>query len=182
MIEEHEKRIDTLYRTHLNELFAYATGLGFDNDTSMDAIHDVFFRICTEKTLVENVTNIRAYLFHAVKNRLLDICKTRHDIPMPVDEIAEALPFSIEVSVERELIENEEQEQLRQKVEQLLKNLTDRQREIIWLRYEQDLDYKTIAQVMHITESSCRKLIHKIISKLREHARSVIILFLFHFF
>lgn len=171
MIDKHEKQIDALYRAHLNELFAYATGLGFDSDTSMDAIHDVFFRICIEKTLTGNVTNIRAYLFRAVKNRLLDICKTRHDTLMPTNEIAEALPFKIEVSVEKELIENEEQEQLKRKVEQILKNLTDRQREIIYLRYEQNLDYETISQVMHITESSCRKLIHKIISKLRENSR-----------
>jgi RNA polymerase sigma factor (sigma-70 family) len=182
MNDPYEKQIDALYRIHLNELFAYAISLGFDSNTSMDAIHDVFFRICSEKMRPGNVTNIRAYLFRAVKNRLLDICKTRHETPMPADEIAEVLPFRIEVSIERELIENEEQEQLKRKVEQLLKNLTDRQREIIWLRYEQNLDYKTISNVMHITESSCRKLIHKAISKLREQARNVPLLFLIHFF
>ncbi|MDR1221660.1 MAG: sigma-70 family RNA polymerase sigma factor [Tannerella sp.] len=181
MTDRHNKQIDVLYRAHINELFAYAIGFGFDSDTSMDAIHDVFCRICAEKPLVGNVANIRAYLFRSVKNRLLDIRKTRHDTPAPVDEIAEMVPFRIETSVEDELIEDEEQAQLKRKVEQLLKNLTDRQREIIWLRYEQNFDYESISQIMCITESSCRKLIHKTISKLREQAWKVSLLFLIHF-
>jgi RNA polymerase sigma factor (sigma-70 family) len=178
-----EKQIETLYRAHLNELFAYAIGLGFDGDASMDAIHDVFCRICNDKILRDkDVTNVRAYLFRAVKNRLLDFCKIRRDLSVPADETDGALSFGIEVSVEEELIEKEERERLRKKVERLLESLTDRQREIIWLRYEQNLDYEAISQIMSITETSCRKLIHKAVRKLREQAHNALVLFFIHFF
>jgi len=42
MRDKDEKHIEYLYRTHVDGLIGFAKGLGFDDDTCMDAIHDVF--------------------------------------------------------------------------------------------------------------------------------------------
>lgn len=160
-----------LYRTHVNDLISYAMCLGFDKDTSMDAVHDVFCKVIADKELTVRIRDIRTYLFRAVKNRLLDISKTCHETPMPVEE----MPFNIQASVEDEFIDNEDSELLRSKVERLLATLTDRQREIIYLRYEENLDYEEISGLMKISEPSCRKLIHKIISALKKQTHFIFI-------
>jgi len=168
MAEQRDKYLDKLFRTHANALFAYAVGLGFDRDTALDAIQDVFYKICADQELTDTVENMPSYLFRALKNRLLDIRKTDHSVPEPSDEVADLTDFHIQVSVEDEYIENEEYENLKTRVRRLLDFLTDRQREIIWLRFEQNLDYKDIAHIMNITETSCRKLVHKAIKTMRE--------------
>lgn len=105
----------------------------------------------------------------ALKNRLLDIYKQKRDVvEFSTDSETEEIPFNIHVTVEDLIIEEEEQDIVRAKVEQLLESLTDRQREIIYLRYSQDCDYEEIAQLMHITVPACRKLFHKAIIKLRK--------------
>ncbi|WP_286860436.1 RNA polymerase sigma factor, partial [Proteiniphilum sp. UBA5510] len=45
--------------------------------------------------------------------------------------------------------------------------LTPRQREIIYLRYMQELDYEEIAILMEINYNSARRLVHRSIEHLR---------------
>jgi RNA polymerase sigma factor (sigma-70 family) len=86
---------------------------------------------------------------------------------LSLETVAEKISFTVHVTVEDRMIEHEETEKIRLKVEQLLESLTDRQREIIYLRYTLDCDYEEIAQLMHISVPACRKLFHNVISKLR---------------
>lgn len=177
MKKQIKEEIDLLYKTYVNDLFSYALNLGFDRDTSMDAIHDVFYKICSDEKILDKIVNIRFYLLRALKNRLLDIYKQKRDVvEFSTDSETEEIPFNIHVTVEDLIIEEEEQDIVRAKVEQLLESLTDRQREIIYLRYSQDCDYEEIAQLMHITVPACRKLFHKAIIKLRKNPYSAILL------
>ncbi|MDD4632380.1 MAG: sigma factor-like helix-turn-helix DNA-binding protein, partial [Proteiniphilum sp.] len=54
--------------------------------------------------------------------------------------------------------------------------LTDRQREIIYLRYVQEYDYKQIAELLQISVHGCRKLVSKAILSLRERFSVFLIL------
>jgi RNA polymerase sigma factor (sigma-70 family) len=164
-----ENKIDTIYKAHVNDLFSYALSLGFDRETAMDAIHDVFCKICADKIGLATIINMRFYLLRLLKNRLLDIYKLKKEISgLPLEATADNMPFIVRVTVEDEFIENEELEITRRKIENMLTILTDRQREIIYLRFSQNCNYEEIAQIMHITPPACRKLLHKAISKLRE--------------
>ncbi len=49
------------------------------------------------------------------------------------------------------MIEKEEQTEIKTEIEQLLGSLTDRQREIIYLRYVQEYDYPQIAELLQIS-------------------------------
>lgn len=37
--------ISSTYKDHLDALYAYALHMGFDEQTAMDAIHDVFYKL-----------------------------------------------------------------------------------------------------------------------------------------
>jgi len=161
--------IDTLYKTYVNVLFSYALNLGFDRDTAMDAIHDVFCKICADKKLLGKVENVQFYLSCALKNRLINIYKQSREV-MDLSDMTianEHLPFTINVTIEDDFIRKEESEIIREKVERMLCNLTDREREIIYLRYTHGYSYNEISLLINISVSSCRKLVHKALSKLR---------------
>lgn len=176
----HGNSVDKLYREHVNDLLSYALHLGFDRETSKDAIHDVFYKLCINDIDLELINNARFYLFRALKNRLLDIHKQkRATSELPSNITSDDLPFTINVTIEDSLIHTEEEENLKKRVEQLVEALSDRQREIIYLRYVQEYDYEEISQLMDINVHSCRKLLHKAISKIRSSSvpLSVFILF-----
>ena len=80
-------------------------------------------------------------------------------------------PFSVEVSVLDTLIDEEERRRLKLMVEELLAELTPRQREAIYLRYVQGLDYEEIAQSLGMSADSVRKLVYRAMVSLRRRAK-----------
>lgn len=169
----HSPYVKSIYIKHIDQLYAYATHLGFDEQVAMDAIHDVFYKLCINSTpaSLEEITNMKLYLFRALQNRLIDIQRTNREytgILSSDEEIRENMSFRLNVTVEDELIEEEDREEIRRKVENVLNRLTDRQREIIYLRYIQEQSYGEIAELMHISVESCRNLTSKAVNTLRE--------------
>ena len=172
----HFSDIASVYNQYMDQLYAYALHLGFDEDTAMDAIHDVFYKLCTHHNTLDKVSNLRFYLFRMLKNRLIDIYRANKDFSGAVsDEKSsyENISFQLSVTIEDELIQKEDVEEIRQKVETVLQNLTDRQREIIYLRYIQEYDYEEIAELMQISVASCRNLISKSLGKLKDASLSI---------
>lgn len=161
--------IGLIYNQYVNNLFTYGLYLGFDEDTVKDAIQDVFVKITTESHKLSDISNVKFYLFRALKNRLLDIHKNqkRHTGLEGIDNNYE-VPFTIQVNVEGLMIEAEEQLQIKAEIQQMLGSLTPRQREIIYLRYVQEYDYEQIAELLQISVHGCRKLVSKAMLSLRE--------------
>lgn len=78
------------------------------------------------------------------------------------------MPFDIQITIEDPLIDREEQQQIEHSVTEMLRSLTERQREIVYLRYIQEYDYEQIAELLHISVHGCRKLLSKAMQKLRD--------------
>lgn len=170
--------IASIYNRYSDSLFAYACHLGFNEDIALDAIHDVFYKLCIDQKFLENISNLKLYLFKSLKNRLIDIYRNHREEPFEED-VSENMSFRFDVTVEDELIREEDLREIRRKVEKVLNGLTDRQREIIYLRYIQEYGYEEIAELMQISVASCRNLLSKSINKLREYTLSVSNLLLF---
>ena len=164
-----EKDIASIYTLYVDDLFTYGCYLGFAREVVKDAIHDIFIKITTDSNKLDNISNIKFYLFRSLKNRLLDIHKNqREHIDLENIDLLQEIPFNIQVNVEDLMIEEEEQMQIKTGIEQMLNSLTDRQREIIYLRYVQGYDYPQIAELLQISVHGCRKLVSKAILSLRE--------------
>lgn len=84
-----------------------------------------------------------------------------------INDVSE-LPFHIDITILDNIIDVEDEEIIKQKVQKLMEQLTDRQREAIYLRYMQEMDYDEIAIILNMTGESARKLVYRAIGKLRE--------------
>lgn len=172
----------TLYRSNVDKLFGYGRGLGFDENICLDAIQDVFCKIYTNHSELTHVENISYYLFRSFKNRLVDISRRNNTEKLnPEHEHF----FHSEVSILETIIDEEERMMLQQQVKSLLDNLTANQREVIYLRYMQEMEYEEIADLMNISPESARKLVYRAITKMREQSGfgiGLMLLFLREFF
>ena len=92
-------------------------------------------------------------------------------------EITDELPYKIKITVEDEIIAAEEQAEVSQKVDEILSILTERQREIIYLRYMQECSYEEIAEIMQISVPACRKLLYRTLLKLK-HNNTLVLFYL----
>lgn len=161
--------IENIYNSHVDDLYAYAVACGFNRNAIMDAIHDLFYRLCNNPSQLNTVDNIRNYLFAALKNTLLNTVRDKKEI-ISIDDFLthETFYLNIKVTIEDKLVGAEEQEKISQTITTMLNSLTPRQRQIVYLRYVEEQSYEEITSQMSIDINSCHKLMHKAITALRE--------------
>ncbi len=173
--------IDSIYNQYVDDLYAYGLSLGFVKETCLDAIHDVFYKICLNNKPLAEISHMKSYLFSALRNRLFDIYRT--DLKFKRESIDEAfteLPFKSQLTIEDNYILSEEAKASLLKVQMILNSLTDRQREVIYLRYLQEIDYVEISKIMNVSVHSCRKMVYKTLNKLRETQLAMPLLSILH--
>ena len=180
--EDCKDMFSSIYALCVNELLAYGTSMGFDVDMCEDAVHDVFCTLFVKREGLSGVHSLSPYLFRAFRNNMLNAWKKR--AKLSGTDIAQ-LPFSTEVTVLDTMIGEEEKSDIKATIESLLNSLTDRQRETIYLRYMQNLDYEEIAELLDMSPGSVRKLVYRAIMSLRKKSSTinnplaVVMLFLF---
>lgn len=172
------ENIASIYNRYVDDLYTYALYLGFEKGIIMDAIHDVFCKFAASEKLLQDVSNIKFYLFKSLKNRLYDIYKARKEYAELSAIDLQETPFNIQVTIEERLIGQEEQQQIKNQLAEMLESLTERQREIVYLRYVQEYDYEQISELLNISVHGCRKLLSKAMQNLREKYGTLIFLFL----
>lgn len=170
--EDEYDAFSLIYKLHVNNLLSYGTSLGFDEDICRDVVHDIFYKLFINKKNLYNVKNITAYLFRACRNHLLNIQKKSDKILDFAFEnsTVETLTFKTEITVLDALISEEEAAKLKKTVEELINSLTPRQREAIYLRYMQEMDYEEIASLLNMSPNSARRLVFRGMESLREKA------------
>lgn len=155
-----------LYKKYVDELYTYGKAFTSNTEQVKDAIQDVFYKILCKKTLLENVHNLKCFLFISLKNRLIDMSRTV--ITVNEDEYPMTSFTVNDVTVLDNLIEEENRREISRRIQLLLGQLTDRQREAVCLRYIYDMEYKEIAQILKMeNEKSARNLVSRAIQKLK---------------
>lgn len=157
-----------LYNLYINDLLSYGISLGFPDETCRDAAHDVFFKVFTEKKRLSAVQKPTAYLFRSFRNHLLNIQKREHRFTP--DDTFDTHPFTTEITILDNLIDKEEAQRLKSLVTALLNELTPRQREAIYLRYMQEMEYEDIALLLNMNANSARRLVSRALENLRNNA------------
>ena len=170
--------IASIYNLYVDDMYTYALYMGFDKETIMDAIHDVFCKLSADNHDLEVVANIKFYLFRSLKNRLLDIYKTTKRYIELTDSALPGLPFDMNVSIEDAFIGKEDQQLMENQIKEMLNSLTERQREVVYLRYVQEYDYEQISVLLDISVHGCRKLLSKAMKSLRERYAAIVLLLL----
>ena len=162
-----DAHFSVIYNNVIDDLFAYGISLGFLKESCKDAVQDVFIKIYLSRKKLSHIDNITGYIFKAFKNRLIDIKKSNH-IKDSIDSHLDN--FAIEVTVLDNIIDSETAVILKEKINQLLKNITPNQREAVYLKYVIGLQHKEIGIILNIKEESARKLLYRAMGQLRKLA------------
>jgi RNA polymerase sigma factor (sigma-70 family) len=169
-----------LYNLHVEALYRYGTKLCTDDSLVKDAIQEVFLDLYLKRAKNKtNPENLRYYLILALKRNLIKKLKRNRRL---VEEEACELNFEPEYSIESAIIEREEEAELNLKVKEVLKNLPGRQKEALYLRYNESMEYPEIAQLLNISVESVRKQVYRALSAIRKQfGKQGLMLFLVNF-
>lgn len=161
-----EKAYEKLYNKHIEDLYRYGSMFSGKRELTEDAIHDVFTDIWKCKKNLSNASSVRLYLFSSLKRRLLrGLKKERTYICM--NDINQLFPLQLVPSVLDEEINESDQNSFTLKIEKCLKLLTNRQREILYLKFNQNLSYYEIANLLELDQKYVYNTASQAFSRLR---------------
>lgn len=159
-----------LYKRYIKALFDYGKFLVGDKDMIEDAIHDVFVNIWSSRKNQIEIHSIKSYLFVSVRRAILRKKKddTRREYSHEIIE----KKVGEQCSIEDSLITDEKEQEKIKKIRAGINNLTDRQREIIYLRYFNNISYDEISHLLEIDKNYAYNLASKAFAYLKNNFKS----------
>jgi RNA polymerase sigma-70 factor (ECF subfamily) len=135
-----------------------------DREQAGDAVQDLFVRIWVRRGQIGIVKKVKPYFFTALRRQVLNQMRNRRQRELQIGGLPRP---DIEFSPEEIVVRNEEYENLQHKIAAMLNKLPRRQKEVIYLRYFEEMDNTQIAEVMGIHYQSVLNLTQKAMQKLR---------------
>jgi len=159
----------SLLRKHANILFSYGCKFSKDEDFIKDCIQDVFFELWNRREKISQAANVKAYLFKSLRLRMFrEQSKWNNS-----ESFEDSVLFKDEFNIESHLIQEQTSKEISNKLQTILTTLTDRQKEILYLHFFEDMDHAGIARIMGLNRQSAYNLLYRSIVTLRKKAEFI---------
>lgn len=164
-LEGNDEAYSWLYTHHIQLLYQYGLQITPDTEVIKDCIQDVFIRIYKNKNKLSIPQNVKIYLMISLKNSIYNVFSKERS------EESYAFNFySMEEQyiTENDFINEEERREQINEIKKILHVLTPRQREIIYYRFIEEMEYDEICQIMDINYQSAYNLLQRSLQKVRD--------------
>jgi len=162
MVVTQEEFVKQALAQYESPLIGYAVSFLHDVDRARDVVQDTFIRLYQQDA--EKVSGgLKTWLFTVCRNRSLDILRKEKRIVSLEEEEFAKVPTLNRTPVERVDLE----ERVGQ-VKECLQRLSENQREVILLKFEQGLSYEEISTVTKLSSGNVGFLLHTGLKRLRE--------------
>lgn len=184
-----DKSFSLIYELYIKQLISYGYKLCSDHEIVHDSLQETFIDLFLKRRKLNvNIKNLKAYLFVSLRNCLIKKInsKKRFELHDLKDDKIE-FNFSVEYSYQDKLIQDEISLELKNVLQAATKKLPPKQKEIIYLKFEEEMSYPEISEIMVISIESARKLLYRALLTLRKEIpsdrfSSILFIFFHHFF
>ena len=163
MNQEIEKVFLAAYEQYADAIYRHCSFRVSSKDLAKDLTQDTFFKAWKYMSEGKQVENMRAFLYQIVKNLIVD--EYRKKKTESLDKMLEEIPNFSPASDDHEVMEKQI---LTREVFETLGKLPEEEREILTMRYVDDLSPKEIAEVLNISANYVSVKINRATEILRE--------------
>ena len=158
--------LGVIFNEHYDSLYFYGKKLIQDDDLVKDCVQNLFLKIWMTRHKLMAVESVRPYLLKSLRRHIADqVIARNRKTAMQVDFHGD---FAITFSHEDFLVAMQASSEQRESLLRSLNSLPARQREAIFLKFYEDLEYARIAEVMTLNVQSVRNLIHQSLKTIKE--------------
>jgi RNA polymerase sigma factor (sigma-70 family) len=165
-----------LYMQFADILFSFGLIYSKDQGHIKDCIHDLFFDLYKYRKNLSDNDHIRKYLFRSLKRKIQSSKSGKLKLVftnMLQDE-------NEQKTSETDAEGGELQEESIENIRNAMSKLSDRQQEVLNLRFQVGLPYAEVATILDISVESVRTLVYRAVKTIREELKlnnSALILF-----
>ena len=173
--EGKSEAITELIRTYHSDLYFFGIKITDNKELVEDCLQEIWIDLWEKRKKLSKVSAIKPYLLKTLRRRVIRKLqyqeKKNHWIGNFPDEI---LGFAF--SVEEKIIAQQSQEVIQQKITNVLDKLSNRQKEVIYLRFYQELSYDEICEVMELKRQSMHNLLQEAFRSIKKQILIFILL------
>jgi RNA polymerase sigma factor (sigma-70 family) len=158
-----------IFQTYYKELYFYGLKIIPVPELVKDVIQELFVRLWEKKEELGKIAKIKSYLLIALRHELIYASK-KHRISEMSDHVF-VEPFTL--TIEDFLIKEEDSKHLNEKLVVSLNKLSERQREVIMLRFYHNLNFEELAEVLKMNVQSVRNLLFRALEKVRNDLKDI---------
>ncbi len=165
--------LSQIYSANYDLLYDY--GLRYTSDTKIveDSIQEVFISFIKYRKKIGTVRSLQGYLISSFRRQLFLFLNNKKNT-ISIDQMPEST-FDYFKSPDTDSTDKEDTEFLHSTIAECINNLTNKQKEILFLRFEKEIPYEEIANILNISVDSCYKSIYRTIKAIRAAAEKKII-------
>ena len=157
-----------LFRKYSPLLYQYGLHLVKNREELLkDVIQDLFTELWAKKKSVGKIQYVKAYFIKSFRRNLLRELKKQRKLLFLFDHAA-IQPEAFSLSIEDLVIAEEMSQEKRLKVQAAIENLSVSQREIIYLKFKDNLDYQEIEEITALKYQSIRNSVHRALKALKQ--------------
>lgn len=153
-----KQEFERLFKDNYPLMYRMAFSMVENADDAKDAVNQVFTQMWKGKPKVSD-SQLRGYLLAATRNQCLHILRQRQ------------LRRQMEEALQRDEVacQDEEREELLHELQQIIDdNLTEQDKRVLQLHYDEEMTYAETATVLGISTAAVNKHITRSLAKIRE--------------
>ncbi len=166
-MKENKDKIEKVFMESYEEfsdaIFRYTLFQTSNRQTAIDISQDTFIKTWQYLQKGQEIENIRAFLYRVAKNLIIDHRRKKKSYSL--DEMTE---YGVDFRTDEDLVEDQQKEFEKQKVLKTIDNVDEKYREILILRYIEEMSIKEIGEVMDKSQNHVSVMIHRGIEKLKK--------------
>jgi RNA polymerase sigma factor (sigma-70 family) len=168
-----ETAFEKLYDRYFPKLYNYGMRICADKALVKDSIQNVFVELWHKRAGLSEVTSVKYYLFTCLRRRLVkELCQKNKYIFG--EELDENYCFEVSLPYESLLITSQVSRENQERLQQAFQLLTRRQKEAVFLRFYENMDYEHIAAMLSMKEVKyARTLIYRALDVLKGSIRNL---------
>jgi RNA polymerase sigma factor (sigma-70 family) len=162
-----EDALTQLYKKYSHQMYSYGLRISNDKGLVHDCIQDVFIQLIDRRKKIDVTSSIHIYLFKSLRNRLFAEFRSNNRKQNILENISK-INSDFEPNAEQILIRTESERDIKTRLGKLIEGLPPRQREIIYLKFTENMNYDEIAELLQIDNASARKLLYRALKTIKE--------------
>ena len=155
-----------IYDQYADALYRFGMHFSKDKDFIKDCIHDLFLDLFKYRNKLSMTDSIRFYLVRSLRRKIHQ-AKIKA-IPLNYDKNIISFNDNQVLAFEDSIIAIETEVENTRVLKKAMKKLTDKQREGLSLKFEHNLTYPEIAEILDMTVESARTSIYRALKILRK--------------
>ena len=169
------KALSLIYSEFAHELYSYGLKVVNDEHLVKDCIQEVFIQLINKRNSLVVSSKLHVYLFKSLRNQIIEELRSKKR-KQDIINLLDGDDMLYEKNAEQIIIDLEKEKSIKSHINSVLAKLPSRQKEIVYLKFTECLDFDEIAELLQIDKASVRTLLYRTLKTIKEQLSGKILL------